>query len=226
MKDITREEVQNEGKKNALNIIKSALELAGLDPADYDLNLRKKASPKAAPNIQVFQTAAYLAATCLSPSANKILMYFLSMSEFENYVGMDQRSLHEELNMSLSTVEKSIKELSENGIILKTKHPSDKRRNDYFLNPMSAWKGKTLNRKIALAILHKENDNQLHLFGETYSEGVIREAQEIKAKRGNLHIATSKEEVEQPKRVNLFKKLMVEKNSIIDVPDSDYDSIA
>ena len=110
----------------------------------------KKSSVKAPPNIQLFQTAAYIAATSLTPSANKILMYLLSLSEFENFISIDQRTLNEELNISLSSAEKAIKELTDNGIIIKIKHPSDKRRNDYFLNPMQAWKGKTLNRKIAI----------------------------------------------------------------------------
>jgi len=190
--DITREELVDNGKKKALNIVKSALELAGLDPSDYNLTLHKKSQPKAAPNIQVFQTAAYLAATCLSPSANKILMYFLSMSEFENFVGIDQKSLSEDLDMKLRTVNSAIKELTENGVIIKTKHLSDKRRNDYYLNPMSAWKGKTLNRKIALEKLKKEDQNQLHLFGESIDESVIREQEEIKAKRPNLFLTGGK----------------------------------
>jgi DNA-binding MarR family transcriptional regulator len=145
MADITRDEVQDSGKEKALKIVKGALELAGLNPDEYDLALYKKNRIKAAPNIQLFQTAAYLAATCLSPSANKILMYFLSISEFENYVGMDQKTLHEELNISMRSTERGINELVESGIIIKVKHLSDKRRNDYFINPMQAWKGKIMN---------------------------------------------------------------------------------
>lgn len=184
--DITKEEVQEDGKENALRIVRGALQLAGLDPDIYELMLFKKGKPKSAPNIQLFQTAAYLAATCLTPSANKILMYFLSQSEFENYISIDQRSIHETLGMSLSSSEKGIKELCDNGIIIKVKHISDKRRNDYYINPMQAWKGKTLNRKMALSKINSEYENQLHLFGETLEEGVKRETEEIKQKRPNL----------------------------------------
>ena len=133
---------------------------AGLNSDDYDLFLSKKSKVKAAPNIQVFQTAAYLAATTLTPSANKVLMYFLSISHFENYVNLDQQTLRDDLNISLSATEKALKELYDNGVILKTKHPTDKRRNDYFINPMSAWKGKILNRKIALNALTHASENQ------------------------------------------------------------------
>lgn len=190
--DITQKETQEKGKEDSLRIIKSALELAGLDSSEYDLMLFKKGKPKIAPNIQLFQTAAYLAATCLSPSANKILMYFLSISEFENYVGIDQRTLHEELNISLSSTEKGVKELVENGIVIKVKHLSDKRRNDYFINPMQAWKGKAINRKMALSSLSKEMENQLHLFGESLEYNQERETQEIKAKRPNLFLTAGK----------------------------------
>lgn len=190
--DITRNETQDKGKEDSLRIIKGALELAGLNPSEYDLMLFKKGKPKIAPNIQLFQTAAYLAATCLSPSANKILMYFLSLSEFENYVGIDQKTLHEELNISLSSTEKGVKELVDNGIIIKVKHLSDKRRNDYFINPMQAWKGKAINRKMALTRLNKEAENQLHLFGETLEFNQQREIDEIKAKKPNLFLTQGK----------------------------------
>ena len=193
MTDITKNELQENGKERALKLFYNALELAGIDPTDYDFSLKKKADqPKPAPNIQVFQTAAYLAATCLAPSANKLLMYFLSISQFENAVSIDQKSLSEDLSMSLSSVEKGMRELIENGIVLKVKYLKDGRRNEYWLNPMSAWKGKTLNRKIALQKAYNMDKNQLHLFGETYEQNVIREAEEIKKKRPNLFLKGGK----------------------------------
>ena len=190
--DITKNEVQDDAKRKALELVKGALQLAGLDAEDYDLSLIKKSKIKSPPNIQVFQTAAYLAATCLSPSANKILMYFLSLSQFENYVGIDQLTLHEELNISVRSTERGIKELVDNGIVIKTKHPSDKRRNDYYINPMQAWKGKMLNRKVALNKLNTEDPDQLHLFGQNYKDSQVREEQEIKAKRPNLFLTGGK----------------------------------
>jgi DNA-binding MarR family transcriptional regulator len=191
--DITKEELVDNGKKRALELIKNSLELAGLDPSDYDLSLRKKSNPKSAPNIQVFQTAAYLAATCLSPSAAKIFLYFLSMSEFENYVGVShQDTIAEDTGIKKRTVVDALKELTDNGIIIKTANIQDKRLVDYWLNPMSAWKGKTLNRKIALQKIAFENKNQLHLFGETYEDNILREAEEIKKKRPNLFLSIGK----------------------------------
>jgi len=192
MEDLTKKETQEGGKEKALKIIQGALELAGLDPSEYDLSLRKNTRISVAPNIQLFQTAAYLAATCLSPSANKLLMYFLSLSGFENFVGIDQRTLHEDLGISISSTERGIKELVDSGIIIKTKHMGDGRRNDYFINPMQAWKGKIKNRKDKLEILKAEDPDQLHLFGESIDENKIRETNEIKAKRPNLFLTGGK----------------------------------
>jgi|JI10StandDraft_1071094.scaffolds.fasta_scaffold656101_1 DNA-binding MarR family transcriptional regulator len=186
----TKEQKQDSAKKVVLESIKDVLEGAGLSMEDYSFSLFKKSSVKAPPNIQLFQTAAYIAATSLTPSANKILMYLLSLSEFENFISIDQRTLNEELNISLSSAEKAIKELTDNGIIIKIKHPSDKRRNDYFLNPMQAWKGKTLNRKIAITKLQQENMNQLSLFGEDLFQNQIRENEEIKAKKPSYKLNT------------------------------------
>jgi hypothetical protein len=82
--------------------------------------------------------------------------------------------------------------LIENGIVIKVKHLSDKRRNDYFINPMQAWKGKTINRKMALSTLNKELESQLHLFGETLEYNQERESLEIKAKKPNLFLTGKK----------------------------------
>ena len=151
MSDITKEEVRKKQEEQLGRGFAMLLETVGLDMRDYKFQ-KVNNQPKAAPNIQVFQTAAYLAATCLSPSAAKIFLYFLSMSEFENFVGVShQETISEETGIKKRTVISALNELSENGIIIKAKNKQDKRLVDYFLNPMSAWKGKTLNRKIALS---------------------------------------------------------------------------
>ena len=182
MNDITKNEVKEKQEEQLIRGLQLLCETAGLDFNNYTLQ-KVKSQPKPAPNIQLFQTAAYLAATTLSPAANKVLMYFLSVSEFENFVGIDQKTLKEEMGVSLSSIERGIRELEKNGIIYKSKHLSDKRRNDYFLNPLTAWKGKILNRKIALEKLSKEPDNQLHMFGEQYDSSIAREQAEIRQKK-------------------------------------------
>lgn len=214
--DITRQEVQDDAKKNVLERVANLLQDSGINPEDYNLSLYKKPKVKSSPNIQLFQTAAYLAATTLSPSANKILMYFLSLSEFENYVGIDQKSINEELGISLSATEKGLRELRDNGVIVKVDHLSDKRRNDYFINPMHAWKGKMLNRKIALSKLH-QNQNQLHLFGESLADSQIREQKEIIAKKP---LFPEKKQLTEEEKEHFTRLLQEEDiNNYIDLDD-------
>jgi DNA-binding MarR family transcriptional regulator len=211
----TKEQKQDDAKKRALESIKETLEKEGLSLDDYSFSLFKKSAVKAAPNIQLFQTAANVAATTLTPSANKILMYILSIAEFENFLSMDQKTLNENLGISLRAVEYGIKELIDNGIIIKVKHPSDKRRNDYFLNPMQAWKGKTLNKKIAIVQFFKDNGTQLSLFGESVQNGQVRELEEIKAKKPSYKLK------KDPKKIEIFPEEEQEDENPNDYEDYD-----
>jgi len=116
---------------------------------------------KLPPNIMVFQAFAYLAATKLKPATNQVLMFLFSKSVYENYISMDVKTISEELNISERSIISSINELVENCIVIKIKHPSDKRRNDYFINPIAAWKGNSFTRASAMKSIDKA---QLKLF--------------------------------------------------------------
>ena len=111
--------------------------------------------PKLEDNVMLFQAFAYLAATRLKPSTCKVLFYFFSLSEWENYIQVDVKSISENISVTERSVLSAIKELKENQIIIITPHPSDKRRNDYFLNPMAAWKGNSYSRKTKMQKIGK-----------------------------------------------------------------------
>jgi DNA-binding Lrp family transcriptional regulator len=81
---------------------------------------------------------------------------------FENFIGIDQKSLSDNINMPLPTVKKAMRELKESGMLLSIKNNMDTRRNDYRLNPIIGWKGKVTNRVKML----KENPNQIKMFEE------------------------------------------------------------
>jgi hypothetical protein len=132
-----------------------------------------------APNIMVFQTFAFLAATKLKPSTNKVLMLFFANSAYENYIGMDVITISEKLDISERSVLSALRELVIHNVIIKTKHPTDRRRNDYFLNPFASWKGNSESRKRMISIIP---ENQLNLFGIDTSTLLEREKVEIKAK--------------------------------------------
>ena len=118
---------------------------------------------KIPPAIMLFQTFAYLAATKLKPATNRVLNLLFSMTAFENFIGMDIKTIAEELEMTERSVISSLKELVDNNIIIKVDHPSDRRRNDYFINPTAAWKGNSIKRNKSIKAHDK---NQLLLFGK------------------------------------------------------------
>lgn len=133
-------------------------------PLETNVSIRteKKKIPLP-PSVIVFQRFAYLAATRLTPTSNVIMMLFISRSAYENYIGMDTKTIAEELNYSKRSVLRGLKELEDHNVIIKITHPSDRRRNDYFINPIAAWKGNSFTRKKAIS---KIAPAQLDLFKE------------------------------------------------------------
>ena len=120
-------------------------------------------------NIMVFQAAAYLCSTKLNASTNRILMFFFAKSAYENYIGIDIKTLMEELSMSKPTVVNALKELEKNNILIKYQNVSDHRRHDYFINPITAWKGNSFTRKQQINKMSTENSKQLDLFQKEHS---------------------------------------------------------
>lgn len=90
----------------------------------------------------------------------RVLNYFIALSQFENFVSIDIKTISESLDISEPSVKRATKQLVDDNIVIKVAHPSDKRRIDYFLNPMAMWKGKTINRD---KWIRKAKDNQLQL---------------------------------------------------------------
>ena len=98
-------------------------------------------------------------------STFRVLFYLISLSEYKNFISIDVKTIAENMNMTPLSVKRATKQLSDDNVIKKIDHPSDKRRIDYFLNPMAMWRGKTLNRDKFL-IKAKTQKIQLGLFGE------------------------------------------------------------
>lgn len=174
------------------DIIKSEFNEDEQKGMDAFLTIKPKTRPSLAPNIMVFQTFAYLASTELKPSSNKVLMYLFSMSAYENFLGIDIKTLSEKLSMSERSVISALNELEDNGVIAKVKSGTDRRRNDYFINPMSAWKGNSTARKMKLDIIEDEDPNQLHLFGETLADARKREKSEVRNKKSTIQLLEEK----------------------------------
>ena len=121
--------------------------------------------------MMVFQKAAELCAIKLSPASSRILLYFISQSAYQNFIGIDVRTLMDKLKIkSKATVINALKELVESNIIIKTDNLSDSRRNDYFINPHTAWKGNSEKWLSAKKKLKAENPAQTTLFGTQMEE--------------------------------------------------------
>ena len=136
-------------------------------PNEITVNIREERKKiPLPPSIIVFQAAAFLCSTKLTASANRILMYFFSKSVYENFIGIDVLTLSEDLKISKVTVIKSLQELEDANILIKTQNTQDRRRHDYFINPITAWKGNSFTRSVQLKKMeeNKESQAQLNLF--------------------------------------------------------------
>lgn len=179
MEEKTREQIARTVHEQVEN---SSMGNAFKNGVDVSVNIRPSRE-KLPPNVMVFQTFAYLSATILAPSSCKLLMYLFSKTGYENYIGIDVKTLMEELDMAKRTTIRALNELEENGIIVKIANPSDRRRHDYFINPFGAWKGNSFTRKEAINTLSVEGEGQMNLFGENYTELKQRELVELTKRR-------------------------------------------
>ena len=111
---------------------------------------------------------------------------------------MDVKTIQEELNLkSKMTVVQALKELEDNNIIIKIENTQDRRRNDYFINPYTAWKGNSNTRKKMQKNLAMHT-SQLSLFPNTENE-ISDDSQldDEKIIKGNLPSSNWQKKVEK-----------------------------
>lgn len=160
-------------KIDSKHLVKSIQEVAennGIDFKDGEVIVfRKRDSHKERDAfVKVMQRALELTVENLSPVGSKMMMYFIAQLHYGNFVEVDQIKLMERLRMSRTSVNKSLNELKELGIITITPDMNDRRRNTYMMNPYTTWKGTPKDRIIAMK-KHKEvfvNPMQRELFIE------------------------------------------------------------
>lgn len=154
-------------KKVAIGVKSLVSDDLNNDAVDVFVSVRNKRI-KIPPNVMVFQTFAYLVATRLSPASNRLLMFFISITGYENYCSIDVKTIMDELKLSKQTVVKGLDELVKQNIVVKIPNSIDARRNDYFINPMSMWKGNSYSRKQVINKLSSVNN--LSIFDVVKSE--------------------------------------------------------
>jgi len=130
------------------------------DSSDFEtnvyVNIKQRKTALLPAHVQVFQEVALLVSMGLTPKGCKVLLYFFGKQGYENYLGIDIETIMEELKMSKPTAINALKELCDANVILKLPNPSDKRRHDYFVNPIQAWKGNSIERQKRLNQFNKQ----------------------------------------------------------------------
>lgn len=124
----------------------------------------KKKAPKQSNYVMFYQAVNLELVKILKPNACKVLLYLMSKTGYDNYVGVNQETIQEELDYkSKDSVIKAIKELKGYNIIISMPDFADKRRNVYFINPYQSWKGKVANRIEAVKKANSLEFTQLSL---------------------------------------------------------------
>ena len=136
----------------------------------------------------LFQDTEFLLARNLSSGACKVIMLFRAICKYENKVDYTVKQIIKVSGLSRPTVFKALKELKEKGIILEMKDTEDERRNVYFLNPESQWKGKVANINNVKALFDTDgkfeafhtstNPNQLTIMDQIESQNRENDGEE------------------------------------------------
>lgn len=149
-------------KSKQLNIAKSIQQELG-EETSVSVYVKKK-TPKQSNYVMFYQAVNLELVKVLQPNACKVLLYLMSKTEYDNYIGISQETIQEDLEYkSVRSVQNAIKELKANNIIISIPDLYDKRRNVYFLNPYQSWKGQVAKRIEAVKKSKELDLDQLQL---------------------------------------------------------------
>jgi DNA-binding MarR family transcriptional regulator len=124
----------------------------------------KKKVPKQSTYVMFYQQVNLELVKELQPNACKVLLYLMSKTQYDNYIGVNQETIQEELGYSsIRSVQNALKELKALNIVITMNDLDDKRRNVYFINPYQSWKGKVAKRIEVVKRLAEANGEQLFL---------------------------------------------------------------
>lgn len=82
----------------------------------------------------------------IKPLTAKLLLYVCSIAEYNNFIDRTVEEICTDLSYTKKWVISSLKELEDANILIKHKHPTDKRRHVYTLHPGQSWKGEVAKR--------------------------------------------------------------------------------
>lgn len=141
-------------KSKQQNIVQSIQDELGED-TKVNVFIGKRI-PRQASYTMLYQSINLELVKILKPNACKVLLYLMSKTGYDNYIGVDQETIMDELEYKTkASVVNAIQELKKQNIIISVKDVQDRRRNVYILNPYQSWKGKVANRIKAVTELQK-----------------------------------------------------------------------
>lgn len=97
--------------------------------------------------VQLFQEAIrrIVAGEGMTLITYRVFLFMLGSMQYENFIGINIKTISEDLNVSVPSVSRAMKQLKDLNIIITIKDTMDRRLNCYILNPKAVWKGKAKN---------------------------------------------------------------------------------
>jgi hypothetical protein len=114
-----------------------------------------------------FQAVNGLTVKDIKPVTCKVLLFLMSKVIYGNIIDMSSTDIGEDLGYTTRNIQIAFKELEENRIIIRSAHPSDKRKTVVYLNPYQSWKGTFKDRREVISHLENKNQTKLDLFEES-----------------------------------------------------------
>lgn len=138
--------MENFGKAKLMEMKKNIESLLASDVVEDDLkiNVFVKKENKQDKNrwLFLYQDTEFLLSKALTPMGCKVVMLFRAVCKYENKVDYSKNQIQKILGVSRSSVYRAIQELKDIGIVIEFPDEYDERKNVYWLNPESQWKGK------------------------------------------------------------------------------------
>jgi predicted transcriptional regulator len=160
--------VIRENKKKTLEVVRQMKETYKEEGGEVSVtvyNGRKKI--KGLPDFtMIFQVVNEILTREMKPATCKVLLYLLSVAQYDNFVGINIETLSEKLGMTKKTIITAMNELRDKNILLSIKDSLDKRRNVYRINPHHSWRGSNQKRVINI----KAMEAQLAFNFDEYAE--------------------------------------------------------
>ena len=165
---MNKQETEQVAKEKTFEVAEALKKVIGTENI-IAVSIRKPKIPRGPDFVMIYQEVGKQILEgnmCLSTS--KVFFYLIMNINFENFIGIDLKSISENITMPLPTVKKAMKELKDAGMLISIKDNFDTRRNIYRLNPIVGWKGKQINRIKTM----KQNPSQTTLWNTNTGEQI------------------------------------------------------